>query len=104
MGITMTIWKWRRAWPFRSESRVLKSLEEDRAPFALARFDAQGFADKILKRFGDGEESPFIVHVCDFTGNRSNWIAVSCGWGLPPEMITELVRMCEEHGLHVFSE
>jgi len=104
MGQTLTIWKWRSLWPFRSESRVMSSLEQDRAPLALARFDARGFAEEIRRRFGAADESPFIVNVCDFTGNRANWLAVSCGWGLPPEQIDELVRMCEERALHIHSE
>jgi hypothetical protein len=82
----------------------MKALEQDRAPRALARFDAEAFAKEIRTRFGDGEESPFIVDVCDFTGNRANWLALSCGWGLPPETVTELVRMCEQRGLHIHSE
>jgi hypothetical protein len=104
MGQTLTIWKWRTVWPFRSESRVMSSIEQDRAPLALARFDASGFAEEIRRRFGDGEEAPFVVDVCAFTGNRANWLAVSCGWGVPPERITELLRMCDERGLHVHSE
>jgi hypothetical protein len=82
----------------------MSSLEQDRAPLALARFDAQSFADEIRRRFGEGEEAPFIVNVYDFTGNRANWLAVSCGWGLPPERISELARMCEGRRLHIHSE
>ena len=104
MGQTLTIWKWRTACPFRFESRVMSSLGQDHAPLALGRFDAHGFADEIRTRFGGGDEPPFIVDVCDFTGNRANWLVVSCGWGLPPELLTELVRMCEERGLHIHSE
>ena len=104
MGQTLTIWKWRGFWPFRSAPRVMSSLEHDRAPFALARFDAQGFAEEIRRHFGDGEDAVFIASVCDFTGNRANWLAVSCGWGLRPEKITELARMCDERGLHVHPE
>ena len=104
MGQTLTIWKWHTAWPFRSESRVMRSLEQGRAPLAIARFDAQSFAEEIRRRFGGGEEPPFLVDVCDFTGNRANWLVVSCGWGLPPDLISELVRMCQERGLHIHSE
>ena len=81
----------------------MSSIEKDRAAFALTRFDAQAFADEIRKRFDGGEDPPFIIDVCDFTGNRANWIAVSCGRATL-DMITELVRMCERRGLHMYSE
>ena len=56
----------------------MSGLEQDRPSFAMARFDARGFADEIRTRFGGGEEPPFIVDVCDFTGNRASWLVVSC--------------------------
>lgn len=100
----LTIWKWRPFWPLRSESGVMRGLEQDRPPFAVVRFDARAVADEIRSRFGDGDDAPFAVDVSDFTGNRANWLSVSCGWGLPPETIGELVRLCGRHGLHVHSE
>ena len=104
MGQTLTIWKWRTAWPFRFESLVLRRIDQDRAPLAIARFDAHSFADEIRRHFSGGEDPPFLVDVCDFTGNRANWLLVSCGWGLPSDLFTELARMCEERGLHIHSE
>jgi hypothetical protein len=103
MGQTLAIWKWRTLWPFRSEARVMDSLGQDRAPLALARFDARGFADEIRHRFGDGDEAPFIIDVCDFTGWRANWLILSSGRGVPRESIDELLRMCAARGLHVFA-
>lgn len=101
MGQTLAIWKWRARWPFRSDSRVMDRLGQDRVPLALARFDAKGFADEILKRFGNGDDKPFIIDVCDFTGQRANWLILSSGWGVPKESIDELLRMCAERGLHI---
>jgi hypothetical protein len=103
MGQTLAIWKWRPAWPFRSESRVMDSLGRDRAPFALRRFDADAFANEVRQRFGDGDEAPFSIDVCDFTGQRANWLILSSGWSTPHEAIDELLRMCAERGLHVFA-
>lgn len=103
MGQSLAIWKWRAGWPFRSASRVLKSLGEDRAPIALTRFDAAGFADEIRRTFGDGEDAPFIIHVCDFTGNRANWIMLSSGWSTPDETLRKLVEMCEKRGLYIYA-
>jgi hypothetical protein len=79
----------------------MRCLGKDVAPFALARFDAHAFAGGIRKRFGDGDDAPFTMEVCDFTGNRANWIILSAGWGVPPELLTELVRMCEDRRLHI---
>src|SRR5687767_11262162 len=103
MGQTLTIWKWRTGWPFRSVSRVMSSLEKDRPPFALVRFDAKALAEEIHHRFGDGEERPFHVDVCDFTGNHANWLAISSGWG-QPEKVAELVQMCKQRRLQIHAE
>ena len=103
MGQTLAVWKWRAAWPFRSESRVMDSLGRDRAPFALTRFDADAFADEIRRRFGDGDEAPFTINVCDFTGNRANWLILSSGWSIPHETIDELLKLCAGHRLHIFA-
>jgi hypothetical protein len=103
MGQTLAIWKWRPLWPFRSDARVMDSLGEDRAPRAIARFDAKAFADEIRQRFGDGDDAPFIIDVCDFTGQRANWLILSSGWGVPKESIEELLRMCAARGLHIFA-
>lgn len=103
MGQTLAIWKWRSVWPFRSDARVMDSLRQDRAPIALVRFDAKGFADEIRRRFGDGDEAPFSVDVCDFTGQRANWLILSSGWGVPQESIDELLRMCAARRLHIFA-
>jgi hypothetical protein len=82
----------------------MDSLGRDRAPFALSRFDANGFADEIRQRFEDGDDAPFIIDVCDFTGQRANWLIVSSGWSLPREKIDELLRMCAARGLHIFAD
>jgi hypothetical protein len=103
MGQILAIWKWQRAWPFRSESRVMNSLAKDHAPIALARFDAKAFADEIRRRFGDGDEAPFSIDVCDFTGQRANWLILSSGWSTPHETIDELLRMCADRDLHIFA-
>ena len=103
MGQALAIWKWRTIWPFRSESRVMDSLGRDRAPLALARFDAHALADEIRQRFGDGDEAPFAIDVCDFTGQRANWLILNSGWSTANETIDELVRMCAKRGLHVFA-
>ena len=103
MGQTLAIWKWRAMWPFRSDARVMDSLGKDRAPSALAWFDAKGFADEIRQRFGDGDDAPFTIDVCDFTGQRANWLILSSGWGVPKESIDELLRMCAARGLHIFA-
>ncbi len=103
MGQTLAVWKWRAAWPFRSESRVMDSLGRDQAPFSLTRFDAIGFADEIRHRFGDGDEAPFTIDVCDFTGHRANWLILSAGWSVPHETIDDLLKMCAARGLHIFA-
>lgn len=103
MGQTLAIWKWRAAWPFRSDARVMASLGEDRAPFALARFDANGFADEIKQTFGDGDDAPFVIDVCDFTADRANWIILSSSWSTPAETIEKLVQLCKSRGLHIFA-
>jgi len=103
MGQTLAIWKWRPAWPVRSASRVMDSLGNDQAPFAIVRFDAHAFADDIRKQFGDGDDAPFIIDVCDFTGHRANWIILSSAWTTSDEALSKLVRMCEERGLHIFA-
>jgi hypothetical protein len=81
----------------------MDSLASDRAPFALTRFDTRGFADEIRQRFGDEEDAPFDIEVCDFTGHRANWIVLSAGWSTPHETLDELVRMCAERGLHMYA-
>jgi hypothetical protein len=81
----------------------MDSLGRDRAPLALARFDAKRFADEIRHRFGDGDEAPFVIDVCDFTGQRANWLILSSGWGVARESIDELLQMCAARGLHIFS-
>ena len=101
VGQTLTIWRWRRGWPFRSEVRVLRRLGEDRAPWGLTRFGARGVAEEIRGRFGGDEASPFCIDVCDFAGWRADWMVVSCGWSTPPEALEELARMCAQRGLHV---
>lgn len=101
MGQTPAIWKWRAIWPFRSESRAMDSLGRDQAPFASTRFDAKGFADEIRIRFGGGDEPPFIIDICDFTGHRANWLILSSGWSVPQESIDELLRMCAARDLHI---
>lgn len=105
MSMTLAIWKWRFAWPLRFGALVTRNLDEDRAPVALTRFDAHGFADEIRKRFGgeENEDAPFIVEVCDYTGHRANWIMLECGWSVPEDALAELVRMCAERGLHLHS-
>jgi hypothetical protein len=80
----------------------MDGLGEDRAPFALTRFDARSFADEIHQRFGDGDPAPFIIDVCDFTGQRANWIIVSAA-GSTLEEVDELVLMCNNRGLHVYA-
>jgi hypothetical protein len=79
------------------------SLGQDRAPFALTRFDAKGFADELRGTFGDGDDAPFVIDVCDFTGQRANWIILSSGWSTPDETLTKLVKLCGDRGLHVFA-
>jgi hypothetical protein len=79
MGQTLAVWRWRAAWPFRSESGVMEGVSRDQPPFALARFDAKGFVDEIRQRFGDGDEAPFSIDVCDFTGHRANWLILTSG-------------------------
>src|SRR6185312_13931924 len=101
MGLSLAIWKWRSAWPFRSETRVMDRLAKDRAALALTRFDARAVADEIRRRFGDGDDAPFLIEVCDFTGERANWIMLSSGWSVPDETLQELVRICADRGLHV---
>lgn len=103
MGQTLAIWKWRTLWPFRSDARVMDSLGRDLAPRAIARFDAKAFADEIQNRFGDGDDAPFVIDVCDFTGQRANWLILSSGWGVPQELIDELLKMCVASGLHIFA-
>ena len=103
MGQTLAIWKWRAAWPFRSNTRVMDSLGEDRAPFALTRFDVEGFADEIRQTFGDGDDAPFGIDVCDFMGHRANWITLSSGWSTPDERLKKLVLLCRDRGLHIFA-
>jgi hypothetical protein len=68
---------------------------------ALARFDAHAFADEVRRRFGDGDDAPFFVEVCDFTGQRANWVVLSCGWSTPPETLDALIRLCSDRGLHI---
>jgi hypothetical protein len=81
----------------------MDSLGQDRAPFALARFDAKGLADEIRNRFGDGDDSPFSIDVCDFTGHCANWIILSSRWSTPDETLNKLVQLCEERRLHIFA-
>jgi hypothetical protein len=81
----------------------MDSLGQDQAPFALARFDAEEFADEIKHRFGGGDEAPFSIDVCDFIGHRGNWLILSSGWSVPQETIDELLRMCAARGLHIFA-
>ena len=81
----------------------MDSLGQDRAPLALSRFDAKGFADEIRHRFGDGDEAPFSIDVCDFTGQRANWLILSSGWSVPQESIDDLLKMCAARGLHIFA-
>ncbi|GEM_PF-4781793 len=103
MGQTLAIWRWRPGWPFRSESGVMAGFGKDQASFAIVRFDAHAFADAIRKRFGDGDDAPFSIDVCDFTGHRANWIILSSGWTARQETLIELVQMCEDRGLHIFA-
>src|ERR1051326_977765 len=93
MGQDLTIWRSRRGWPLRSVPRVLDRLGQDRAPFALARFDAQAFAQELRGSFGDGDDAVFNIEVCDFKGQRANWINLSCGWGTPPKALDDLVAL-----------
>lgn len=81
----------------------MDSLGQDHAPFALTRFDANGFADEIRKAFGDGDDAPFEIDVCDFTGHRANWIILSSGWSTPDETLKKLVQLCGDRGLHIFA-
>jgi hypothetical protein len=105
VGVSITIWKWRPLWPFRSEARVMERLGRDEPPLALARFDARGFADQIGRRFGEGDDAPFVgIDVCDFTGHRANWITLACGGSASPEVVDELARMCAAAGLHACVE
>src|SRR2546428_11243216 len=104
MGQSLAVWKWRPLWPFRSEARVMESVGRDEAPFALTRFDARGFANEVRRRFGDGDDAPFVIEECDFTGHRANWIVLSCSWSTPPETLNELARTCAAAGLHVYAE
>jgi hypothetical protein len=78
-------------------------LGKDQAPLALSRFDAKGFANEIWHRFGDGDEAPLGIEICDFTGLRANWLILSSGWSVPQESIDELLRMCAARGLHIFA-
>jgi hypothetical protein len=57
----------------------MKRLGDDRAPFALKRFDARGFAEKIEQRFGGTEErrlssTSAILQVNERTGPFSVWV------------------------------
>ncbi len=81
----------------------MDSLSNDRAPFALTRFDASSFAGEIRQQFGDGDEAPFAIDVCDFTGSRANWIILSAGWSTPHESLQKLMRMCTDRGLHIYA-
>jgi hypothetical protein len=101
MGQTLAIWRWRPAWPFRSESRAVHSILNDRAPWALTRFDALGFAKELRRRFGEGEDALFEMDVCDFTGHRANWILLSTGWSTGEPVLSELQRLCTERSLHL---
>ena len=101
MGQVLAIWKWRALWPYRSDSLVMKSLDEDRAPLALKRFDAEAFADEVRRTFGDDDDAPFQIEVFDFAGHRANWIILNSGWSTPDETLQELVKMCKGRGLYI---
>lgn len=103
MGQTLAIWKWRPFWPFRSDRRVWHLIAADQVPFALTRFDTDALADEILARFGDDVDAPFVIDVCDFKGHRANWIVLSTGWHTPDEILTVLLRMCSNRGLHILA-
>ena len=81
----------------------MSQLGQDRAPFSLVRFDAHGFADELRDRFGEDDNSPFVIDVCDFTGHRANWIILSASQATAVA-IRELHRMCRDRGLHLYSE
>jgi len=81
----------------------MAGLGQDRPPFSLTRFDAKGFAEMIRQSFGDGEDAPFVIDVCDFTGHRANWIILSSGWSTPDETLKRLMQLCGACGLHIFA-
>jgi hypothetical protein len=81
----------------------MNSLGKDRAPLALARFNARGFADEIRHQFGEGDEAPFNIDICEFTGQRANWLVLNSSWSVPQESVDELLKMCAARGLHIFA-
>jgi len=88
----------RLAVPIRA--KVRRQIGQDRAPFALTRFDAYALAEEIRKRFGDVDDGPFIINVGDFKGHRANWIILEIV-DASDEALTEVAEMCASQELHV---
>ena len=102
MGQTLAIWKWRPAWPFRSDRRVWNRIAEDQAPLPSPVLTPRRSL-RSCARFGEHDDAPFTIDVGDFKGHRANWLVLSGSSQTSEGTLTELVSMCTRHGLHIYA-
>ena len=105
MSVTLGIWKWRNPKGKKKPRAVMAQLAEDQPHEALDRFDMTAVVEALRQRFKlTGDDDPFIVDIHDYNGVPANWLFVSMGGTVDPDMIMDLTEFADDHGLYLHFE
>jgi hypothetical protein len=104
MSYDLAIWKYRSEPRGLDPREVYASILADKPHPSLERFDASQARKAILERLGvdDEGETPMTCEVCDFTGQKANWLLLNMFGDFAAKALPCMIDAAEELGLSLY--